>query len=261
MAQYSQLAPSITQNQIRQRRGARTKTAVQIWLFVACLGTVLGTTSEILHLIPWQNTPSQQLGTTARHPTGQTILSPQSTPSPLAVYTSPTMTPTPSLTPIPTQVLLGSTTGNPTVDNAGFEIPSLDYGGYQYNPAGSYWTFSNSAGIAANGSPLTNNNPNAPQGTQVAFLRGTGSFCQTINFTARSYYVSFYAAQRNKNTLDFQVLIDKHVIGTFTLSSLKYKLHSTNNFTVTAGQHVLRFQGLNSNGGNNMALIDAIAIE
>ena len=267
MAQYSKPIASITQNQTRQRRGTSTKTAVQIWLFTAFLGTVLGTASEIFHLIPWLNTLPQQLGTIVRYPTGQTKLSPQPSLSPLAAHPTPTITPTPTMTPTPsltptlTQVSLGSTAGNPTVNNAGFEIPALGYGGYQYSPTGSYWIFSNNAGIAANDSPLTNNHANAPQGTQVAFLQGTGSFSQKINFPAGSYHILFYAAQRNKNIQNFQVLIDGHVIGIFILGSLKYKLHSTNSFTITAGKHVLCFQGLNSNGENNMAFIDAVAIK
>jgi hypothetical protein len=147
------------------------------------------------------------------------------------------------------------------VANAGFEIPSLGYGGYQSNPSGSSWTFSNRSGIAANGSPLTNNNPNAPQGTQVAFLHKTGSFSQTIKFRAGNYHVSFYAAQRKKSSQNFQVLIDGQAIGTFTPSSIKYKLYSTSNFTATAGRHVLSFQGLNSNGGDNIVFIDVVAIQ
>src|SRR5690348_16051919 len=94
MAQYSKPIASITQNQTRQRRGTSTKTAVQIWLFTAFLGTVLGTASEIFHLVPWLNTLPQQLGTIVRYPTGQTNLSPQSSLSPLAAHPIPTMTPT-----------------------------------------------------------------------------------------------------------------------------------------------------------------------
>ena len=275
--------------------------AVQIWLLVACLGTVLGATGETFHLFSWSKIPQQQLmNAIAADPALQTILSspgghisptvtpmsttvptptitPMSTtvptptiastlaivPTPATVPT-PTTAPTPTIAPtptmIPTQQPSGSTTANPAVLDAGFEIPSLGHGKYQYRPAGSYWTFSGNAGIAANGSLLTYNNPDAPQGMQVAFLNKIGSFEQKINFASGSYYVSFYAAQRYKKRQDFQVLIDGYVIGTFIPSSIKYTLQSTNSFTVTAGEHVLSFQGLNSQGENNTAFIDAVAI-
>jgi serine/threonine protein kinase len=271
VARYTKLAPSMTQSQTRQKRGARTKTAVQIWLLVACLATALGATSEILHLFSWPSTPSQQSIIIAMHPVRQIVSSPQSTSSSPGVHTSATITstptatptplPTPTIAPPPTQLPLGLATEYPTVADPGFEIPSLGQGGYQYNPVGSDWTFGNGAGIAANGSAFTNNNPNAPQGTQVAFLQGTGSFSQTISFRAGSYQISFYAAQRKKNNQNFQVLIDGHVVSTFTPSGPKYKPHNTSRFTVSTGNHVLSFQGLNSNGGDNTAFIDVVAIQ
>ena len=145
--------------------------------------------------------------------------------------------------------------------NAGFETPLLGKGNYQYSPTGSDWTFSNGAGIAANGSAFTSNNPNAPQGMQVAFLQQTGSIRQTISFVAGSYQISFRAAQRKKNNEDFQILIDGQVIGTFTPDGSKYKRYSTTGFTVSAGSHVLTFQGRDSKGGDNTAFIDVVTIQ
>lgn len=269
IALYSKPALSISQSQTRQKRGARTKTAVQIWLLVACLATALGATSEILHLFTWSNDHSQHSDTIAIHPVRQIVSSPQATSSSPGVHPSPTITSTPTATPTP---LLTPTiaptpsppplpTGTPTVADASFETPALGQGGYQYSPTGSDWTFGTGAGIAANGSTLTSNNPNAPQGTQVAFLQGTGSFSQTISFRAGSYQISFYAAQRKKNNQNFQVLIDGHVVSTFTPSGFKYKPHSTSKFTVSTGNHLLSFQGLNSNGGDNTTFIDVVAIQ
>ena len=80
-----------------------------------------------------------------------------------------------------------------------FENPSVGTGplAYQYRPTGSAWSFSGSAGLAGNGSDFTSGNPNAPQGSQVAFLQKTGSISQAVNFaTAGSYVISLSAAQR-----------------------------------------------------------------
>ena len=70
-------------------------------------------------------------------------------------------------------------------------------GQFRYRPTGSPWTFTGGAGISANGSGFTAGNPPAPQGSQVAFLQGTGSFSQAVaGWAAGSYRLTFYAAQR-----------------------------------------------------------------
>ncbi len=252
------LPPSITRTSL--------KTAVQIWLIVACTATVLGATSDILHLFPWSNDPSQQSDSQIMHPMQQVLENTNSAfPSP-TFSPSPTATPMPTTTPtpVPTPTPLLLPMGNPTVPDASFEIPVLGHAKYQYSPTGSSWTFNDGAGIAANGSAFTANNPNAPRGRQVSFLQETGSFSQTISFRAGSYHISFYAAQRkgvNKSVQNFQVLIDGDVVGTFTPTGFEYKRYSSGAFTVAAGSHVLTFQGLDSNGGDNTAFIDVVAIK
>ena len=69
----------------------------------------------------------------------------------------------------------------------GFEDPLQGTGtsAYQYRPTGSAWTFSGTAGVAGNGSGFTAGNPDAPQGSQVAFLQKTGSISQVVDFTRR----------------------------------------------------------------------------
>ena len=149
------------------------------------------------------------------------------------------------------------------IADGGFEQVSVGAGQFQYRPSGSPWTFSGSAGIAANNSGFTSGNPSAPEGTQVAFLQSTGSFSQSVsNWSAGSYVLTFNAAQRGNyqaSRQDFQVLIDGTVINTFTPSGTSYQNFSTTAFNVTAGSHTITFQGLNSAGGDNTAFIDSIA--
>jgi hypothetical protein len=117
--------------------------------------------------------------------------------------------------------------------------------------------------VSANGSGFTGGNPNAPEGTQVAFLQGTGSFSQAVaGWAAGSYVISFDAAQRGygPSHQDFEVLVDGSVVATFTPSGTSYQSYSTAAFTVTAGSHTIAFQGLDSAGGDNTAFIDAVAI-
>ena len=100
-------------------------------------------------------------------------------------------------------------------------------GQFQYRPTGSPWTFAGGAGISGNNSGFTSGNPPAPEGAQVAFLQGTGSFSQAVaGWAAGSYVLTFYAAQRGNyqaSRQDFSVLVDGVVVGTFTPSGTSYQ--------------------------------------
>ncbi|MCH1922950.1 hypothetical protein L9G15_26420, partial [Shewanella sp. A3A] len=67
--------------------------------------------------------------------------------------------------------------------SGGFETPVLSANTHRYRPEGNTggWTFGglagNGSGILANGSAF--GNPVAPEGTQVAFIQGTGSITQS----------------------------------------------------------------------------------
>jgi hypothetical protein len=63
-----------------------------------------------------------------------------------------------------------------TLSDAGLESPSLGASQFQYRPVATPWFYSGGAGVAGNGSGFTASNPKAPEGTQVGFLQGTGSF-------------------------------------------------------------------------------------
>ena len=137
-------------------------------------------------------------------------------------------------------------------------------GQFQYDPTGSAWTFAGWAGISANNSGFTSGNPPTPQGSQVAFLQGTGSFSQTVaGWAAGSYVITFDAAQRGNyqaSQQDFEVLVDGAVVGTFTPSGTSYSRYITAAFTVAAGSHTIAFQGLDTAGGDNTAFVDQIVI-
>ena len=157
-----------------------------------------------------------------------------------------------------------STRQAPTVGDAGFETIPIGQGGYAYDPTGSAWIFSGDSGLSTNGSGFTSSNPSAPQGGQVAFLQKLGSFSQTIgNWSAGSYTIGFSAAQRANIGLsseDFQVLVDGVVVATFLPQGTSYQTYTTGSFTVAAGSHKITFKGLNSAGGDNTVLIDAVSV-
>jgi hypothetical protein len=160
-----------------------------------------------------------------------------------------------------------TTVAAPTVGGASFETPDVGTGtfsAFQYAPSGTSWTFNGSAGVAGNGSGFTSGNPNAPDGTQVGFLQGTGSFSQSINFSAGTYQIGFLAAQRGNwqaSSQTFEVMVDGTAVGTFTPAGTSYAALTTNSFTVSAGPHTIVFFGLNPNGGDNTAFIDDVSIK
>jgi len=156
----------------------------------------------------------------------------------------------------------------PRLVNASFEKPGLGTGAksYVYGLAAG-WAFAgapgNGSGITANANDFTRANPPAPDGAQVAFLQGQGSFAQAVCFPAGTYTLSFQAAQRgsiNVGGQDFQVLVDGKVVGRFDPAGAAYREYTTRQWTVTAGRHVVQFQGLCGRGGDNTAFIDAVRI-
>lgn len=147
-----------------------------------------------------------------------------------------------------------------------FAQPNVGTGNtaYKYDPIGMPWTYSSTSGVAGNDSDFTNGNPNAPQGTQVAFLQEIGTIDQAVNFTAGTYTISFSAAQRangNNGGQSVAVMVDGDTVSTFTPSGSSYATYTTNAFTVTSGMHTVWFMGLNTKGGDNTAFIGSASIQ
>jgi hypothetical protein len=149
------------------------------------------------------------------------------------------------------------------LNDAGFELPSLGTGSYQYDPSGTAWTFAGTAGVAGNGSAFTAGNTAAPEGTQVAFLQETGSISQAVEVAAGSYIVRFSAAQRanvQASSQTFAVEVDGAVVGTFTPAGTGYAAYATAGFTLTAGAHTITFVGLDPDGLDNTAFLDQVQL-
>src|SRR5262249_23078461 len=156
----------------------------------------------------------------------------------------------------------------PQPGDPGVETPSVGSetaDAFQYQPDGSPWTFDPNAGVAGNGSGFTDGNPDAPQGTQVAFLQGPSSFSQSVPFAAGTYSVSFLAAQRGNypySSQTFEVRTAATVVGTSAQEPRSYTGYATAGFTVTAGAHTIAFAGTDPDGADkdNTAFIDQVRI-
>ena len=148
----------------------------------------------------------------------------------------------------------------------GFESPSEGAGSlaFQYDVTGSAWTFSGGAGVAGNGSGFTSGNPNAPQGSQVAFLQGgTSQVSQAVNFaSAGSYLISFSAAQRGTSAPATRSpgAGGRHGGGHHHPSQHQLRHLLDGPFNVTAGSHTITFAGVDPSGTDYTALIDQVSI-
>ncbi len=150
-----------------------------------------------------------------------------------------------------------------SVTNNSFEWPSQN-GSCSYNTPGGTWTFTSSAGIEANGSGMTA--PNAPDGTQTAFLQSNGGYkgtiSQTISFpTTGTFEVSFQSARRTYGgQQSFNVAIDGTIVGSFSPTSSTFTQFTTAPFNVTVtGNHVLSFVGTASSG-DDTDFIDSVSV-
>lgn len=174
-----------------------------------------------------------------------------------------------SITPAGASAVSEEVSATPVmIVNAGFENPPL--ASYQYSPRDSGWTFSgrsglNGAGISANASAFTGNNPPAPEGRQVAFLQGTGSISKEATglVPGNRYRLTFSAAQRaffNGAGQTFGLDIDGTRIASFAPDTSVYMVHSAV-FTASSSTHTLAFSGTNTHGGDNSCFLDQVRLE
>jgi hypothetical protein len=149
--------------------------------------------------------------------------------------------------------------GDVSVADASFESPVVT--GYQADPAGTPWSFGGSAGIVANGSRL--NGPPAPDGTQAAYIQGSGSFSATVYFTGNQADLAFSAAEGSAGNESFDVYYDNTLVGRDWRKDWKpdhttYDLYHTLSFATTPGAHTIRFVGT---GGNGTVFLDKVQVE
>jgi len=151
------------------------------------------------------------------------------------------------------------------VSDSSFETVALTTGTTQYQPTGSRWQYSGSAGVTSNNSAFTSSGSTAPAGTQVAFLQGTGSVSQSVYLDTGTYTLTFQSAQRSGTAQTYyqqiSVLIDGVQKALITPSSTKYATYEVSGLLIsTAGLHTIEFVGVDPKGGDNTAFLDCVAI-
>jgi hypothetical protein len=152
---------------------------------------------------------------------------------------------------------------NIVFSNSGFETPVLATGQAQTNPPGAAWTFTGNAGIYNGATGGAGGPPAPPDGSQAAFVQGTGSLSQTVNFSSPGpYALGFQSAEPATNGNSVQFYFDNTLItpngsyangaspnqwvpGSFGVSAQAFNNYSTYVFQVTnSGNHTLTIQGL-----------------
>lgn len=126
------------------------------------------------------------------------------------------------------------------------------------------WTFAGNSGIISDGSSFSS--PKAPSGTQVAFIQDTSSVEQSFNATADGrYVVSWQCAPRwwIDTDHDYDVMIDGKAVMRMNSGAVPNR-NAYNPLSIavdlTAGPHKLRFQGVNSKGGDHTSFLDSVTI-
>ena len=156
--------------------------------------------------------------------------------------------------------------GAPVIQDGGFANPNVvGNGNYTYDPTGTPWTFTGTAGIEADGSAWRA--VNAPDGDgRAAFLQGTGggplgAISQFLYLTPGTYTVSFEAARRNGFGLQpIQFRFEGANLGSpITPSSTSWGLYTTTFTLTTAGTYAIQFAAT-SNSGDNDSFIDDVSI-
>ena len=150
-----------------------------------------------------------------------------------------------------------------SISDGSFAAPALAAGAYVLAPTSTPWQFSGSAGVSSNGSGFTVGNPNAPSGTQVAYVKDNASMSQTVYLEAGVYNLSFVAAQRvnyQSQNQEFAILIDGAEVGLIAPANSAYAGYQTSNFTVTTGAHTVAVLGMSPQTADSTAFIDEVAI-
>jgi hypothetical protein len=143
--------------------------------------------------------------------------------------------------------------------DGGFETPPLAAKSYAIAPSGSGWQYAGLAGISTNQSAFTTGSSNAPDGTQVGFIKDNGSLSQRVYFTAGTYSVSLLAAERanfqtqNENVA---VLVDGALIGTLSPSGTKFLSYQSPNFIVATGTHSVELLGTSPGSADSTVFLD-----
>lgn len=157
----------------------------------------------------------------------------------------------------------------PVIDglvDGGFETPGLAPNGFATDPNATAWQFTGTAGISRNGSPFSTNwveAQNAPQGWQTGYLQFNGSMSQSVYLDTGNYEITMLAAQRaiyQSSYQEINVYFDGTLEATIDPVNTYFGTYETPVIAASAGIHTITLAGVNPNGGDNTAFVDAVTL-
>jgi hypothetical protein len=155
--------------------------------------------------------------------------------------------------------------GNLSFDATTLGSPYWEYINGTNSADGAPWTFSGLTGLSSYNGAFHGSQA-AIEGTQYAFIQGgsASTIAQTLTFpVGGNYTIDLLAAQRTgfaQLPEDFEVYVDDVPKMLITPTNGNWQSFYTPSFTVTAGAHTIKFQGVDSKGGDNSVLIDSVFI-
>jgi outer membrane biosynthesis protein TonB len=151
-----------------------------------------------------------------------------------------------------------------TVADASFEAPSVP-GSTVANPIVTGATFTGNSGVAANGSAW--HFPNAPDGSQVAFLQSHPTSASTISLAVAgltagaTYKVTFAQARRpDTSTNWFNVWFNGVNIAAVTSDVAAFQTVTTSTFTAASTTGTLSFTGMVTAGDISSAIDQVVVV-
>ena len=148
----------------------------------------------------------------------------------------------------------------PTILNPSFEYPNIS--GYVYEPSGTDWSHSGGGFVIADSGSAFGNT--AYQGGQNMVMQQVVSVWQSLSGfeIGQEYTVSWAEADRpGAGGNDLRVWLDGTVVGSLhTVTDDSWNVRTSSTFQATSTTHTLKFETLNSGGGDRSVFIDYVTI-
>ena len=154
--------------------------------------------------------------------------------------------------------------GSVNVQDSGFESPDVGIGLFGTNPPDpSPWTYTGNAGVSGNEKRIHRSQRRCTGGRSGRVpCRSRAVSVRRSTSAAGSYSLSFLAAQRagDAGVQTIQLMVDGNAVGAPVQPQDTSYQSLDVNFWVSAGNHTIALAGLDPNGGDNTAFIDAVSI-
>jgi hypothetical protein len=158
------------------------------------------------------------------------------------------------------------------IDDPGFEVPDQGDAGFEYNPSGAIWTFTDGSGLSGPDGPWACDSTSPdPLGDQFAYLQGAAAISQELTGLeiGATYELSFFESYRTGTSPenDLNVIIDEGlgtevaIYNNPSVTNPTWEPRSTDMFYAAKDSCTLTFRTTHPLGdGDRSTLIDGVLI-